>query len=74
MKYQQVPVKAFLENRAKEMEAAKQMEKDFPGHFIAVGFDDDELVCDSCNADVTEDPLWVNESGLWCEVCRRTYG
>lgn len=70
----QVSRDEFLKARREEKEAFEKYRARFSKkeqeamHYVDAG---DEVVCDSCNALITDDPITLNDEGNYalCEMC-----
>lgn len=71
MKYTQVPVSTFLRKRLADLEATKKYVAEHPDESIIVVDAETDIICDTCNAEVDEDPLWVSSWGVACAACRK---
>lgn len=61
----------FLAQRRADTAMAQHYAAQFPEHHIIVMDCGDEVICDACNGDVTDDPLWITAGQyLHCETCR----
>lgn len=73
MSFTAIPVKEFLERRQKSMSEAHAASG---LNDIIIVDPEDDIICDVCNADATEESLksgmvWVTDWGLYCIACRK---
>lgn len=62
-----ISVKHFLMKRA----IWRQTVEEHKGPNDIIADPGDEIICDLCNADVTEDPLYLDGTYLVCPSCRK---
>ena len=66
--FKQVSVQDFMTARRVQLAEWLEMAKTDPSVIVCDAGED--LVCDICNADVLENPLYINSFGLYCADCR----
>jgi hypothetical protein len=72
LKYVIEPLEAFINRRRSEIEAAKRYAAQNPDTFILVD-PGDEVICDFCNAEVMENPVFILDGiNLVCPECRKS--
>ena len=74
MSFTAIPTKEFIDRRHTSYMEAQENRSD---NMIIMDYNDD-IICDVCNADVTEEALktgmvWVTDWGLYCIACRKKY-
>lgn len=68
--FKAIPRDEFLSRRREVIEAAKFEKIKLGDSFIVIDPEDD-IICDSCNAEIEDALVWMNSSGAYCVTCRR---
>lgn len=73
MEYKKTQINEFLKERRVNIDAAKAAEKLNPQKgFVIIVDPEDEVICDRCNAEITEEFVHTTDWGAFCPECRET--